>query len=263
MKKIKYLFLVCCLFIIPIHSKAEDANTRLLKLDQTAGQALEFTKAGRYDGAEAQLKTAQLELIHMQYESSGLSMEEWTVLSAALGQALQVLQSPEGKEKETLEMVTSFRLAADAVVSRYQPLWIELEQPVLSSLESLKKSSAAADAPGFHESLNTFLANYYMIQPSLKMDISKKRVEALDQRVRYMDQHREEIFIDQSAQSEVSQLQKEVETVFKEMDKEETAQPSLGWVISITGGIIITTLSYVGWRKYKGQKEDAREKQND
>ena len=38
------------------------------------------------------------------------------------------------------------------------------------------------------------------------------------------------------------------------MDEDE-ADPSLWWVIISTGSIIILTLSYVGWRKYQGEKE--------
>lgn len=38
------------------------------------------------------------------------------------------------------------------------------------------------------------------------------------------------------------------------MDEDE-ADPSLWWVIISTGSIIIATLSYVGWRKYNGDKE--------
>lgn len=262
MKRIKCLFLICCLFIIPVHSQAEDADARLLRLDQIAGQALEFTKAGLYEDAEAQLQAVQLELIQLQFKDSELSMADWTVLSAVLEEALHVINSPEGKETEVLENVTTFRLVADAVVSRYQPLWIEMEQPVMASLQSLKKSSATADSSGFHESLNRFLANYYMIQPSLKVDVSAKRVRTLDERVHYMEQNRKKIFEEASAESEIEELEKAVEMVFKEMEKEDSSQPSLGWIISFTGGIIIITLSYVGWKKYKGQKEEERKKQN-
>ncbi len=33
------------------------------------------------------------------------------------------------------------------------------------------------------------------------------------------------------------------------------ADPSLWWVIISTGGIIVLTLSYVGWRNIKAEKE--------
>lgn len=184
------------------------------------------------------------------------------MLATSLEQALQVIESPEGKEREAVEAVTSFRLAADAVVSQYQPLWVEMEQPVMSSLQSLKETSAAADSSGFHASLNTFLANYDIIQPSLKVDISKERLQSLEEQVRYVDQHRTAFLAGEEQEGKIHQLEKEMNMVFKEVSQEEASQPSLGWIISITGGIIITTLSYVGWRKYKGHQEEIKEKQN-
>lgn len=262
MKKIKCLFLICCLFIVPVHSQAEDADAHLLKLDQIAGQALDFTKAGRYEEAETQLKAVRLELVSMELANSGLSVEDWTVLTAVLNETLQVISSPEGKEKEVLNSVTTFRLAVDAAASRYQPLWIEMEQPVMASLQSLKNSSAAADSSRFHEALNIFLAKYYMIEPSLKVDISEKSARLLDEQVRYMALNSERVFAEAAAEAKVNELEKAVEMAFAEMAKEDSVQPSLGWMISITGGIIIFTLSYVGWRKYKGQKEEERKKQN-
>ncbi|GLY09785.1 sporulation protein YpjB [Pseudobacillus badius] len=262
MKKIKCLFLICFLFIIPIHTQAKDADARLLRFDQIAGQALELTKAGHYENAQAQLKAVQLELVQPQVKDSELSVEDWTILSTALAEALQVIDSPDGKEREILEAVTTFRLVADAIVSRYQPLWIEMEQPVMSSLQSLKNSSVTADSSAFHESLNRFLANYYIIQPSLQVDVSANKVRLLDEQVRYMERNGEKLLGEATAEAEIQELEKTMERVFAEMKKEDAAQPSLGWVISITGGIIIMTLSYVGWRKYKGEKKDGSAEQN-
>ena len=35
------------------------------------------------------------------------------------------------------------------------------------------------------------------------------------------------------------------------------------WLLLIVGGIIASTLSYVSWRKYKGEKSDNQSKEND
>lgn len=262
MKRLRWLLVVCCFFIVPIYAQGKDFNPRLLQLDQSAGQALEFTKAGRYEEASAQLEQIESGLPQLHPDKEALSWSDWTVLATSLEQALQVIESPEGKEREAVEAVTSFRLAADAVVSQYQPLWVEMEQPVMSSLQSLKETSAAADSSGFHASLNTFLANYDIIQPSLKVDISKERLQSLEEQVRYVDQHRTAFLAGEEQEGKIHQLEKEMDMVFKEVSQEEASQPSLGWIISITGGIIITTLSYVGWRKYKGHQEEIKEKQN-
>ena len=59
---------------------------------------------------------------------------------------------------------------------------------------------------------------------------------------------------DQKAQLELDALQYDLKTIFENMEEDE-ADPSLWWVIISTGSIIILTLSYVGWKKYKGDKE--------
>ena len=45
--------------------------------------------------------------------------------------------------------------------------------------------------------------------------------------------------------------------------KKDEADPSLIWVIISTGGMIVLTLSYVGWRKYRGEKEKNRTHENE
>jgi len=54
----------------------------------------------------------------------------------------------------------------------------------------------------------------------------------------------------------------DLKNLFENMDEDE-ADPSLWWVIISTGSIIILTLSYVGWRKYKGDREKPRKEHND
>ncbi len=84
----------------------------------------------------------------------------------------------------------------------------------------------------------------------------------MEEQVRYVDQHRTAFLAGEEQEGKIHQLEKEMNMVFKEVSQEEASQPSLGWIISITGGIIITTLSYVGWRKYKGHQEEIKEKRN-
>jgi sporulation protein YpjB len=53
---------------------------------------------------------------------------------------------------------------------------------------------------------------------------------------------------------ELEGLETDLKKLFSDMDEDQT-DPSLWWVIISTGSIIIMTLSYVGWRKYKGDKD--------
>ena len=52
-------------------------------------------------------------------------------------------------------------------------------------------------------------------------------------------------------------MKRKLQTIFEGLTEDE-ADPSLWWVIISTGSIIILTLSYVGWRKYKGERERSK-----
>ncbi|MDI5789376.1 sporulation protein YpjB [Bacillus licheniformis] len=63
----------------------------------------------------------------------------------------------------------------------------------------------------------------------------------------------------ESSKLERLTLWKRLEDVFDQVE-EDDADPSLLWVILTTGSIILSTLTYVGFRKYKAE-EDRRRKE--
>lgn len=260
MRILGYLLVICCFLMTPITSQAESSDSPLLKLDHIADQALEFTHAGRYSQADDLLVHFNNELSLIQAEGVLLSTSEWAVINASYQQALLAVQNPEGKERECVETVTSFRLAVDAAASKHQPLWTEMEEPVMSAWSTLKAAAGKQDKQAFNEALNTFLSTYNMIQPSLKVDMPSKQFSSLDSQIQDIDLLREKWAADKKSPAELDQLEKELQLLFNQTH-DEPAQPSLVWVISITGGIIITTLSYVSWRKFKGEQEEVRKKQ--
>ena len=109
----------------------------------------------------------------------------------------------------------------------------------------------------FNEKLNSFLALYEVVYPSMKIDVSSERIQKLDTRINFVDQYRVEILTDNDARQELLVLETELQTIFDGLTEDE-ADPSLWWVIISTGSIIILTLSYVGWRKYRGEHEKSK-----
>jgi sporulation protein YpjB len=55
-------------------------------------------------------------------------------------------------------------------------------------------------------------------------------------------------------------LQKDLKKVFDKVERDD-ADPSLLWVILTTGGIIITALTYVGYRKYRAEKKKEKKRE--
>jgi sporulation protein YpjB len=118
----------------------------------------------------------------------------------------------------------------------------------------VKTAAESGNSKQYHMELNMFLAKYNIIQPSIKLDIPVDQAQALDARISYLDHYRQQVLESTEAMAELSTLQTDLEHLF-ENKKEDEADPSLWWVIISTGSIIVSTLSYVGWRKYRGQEE--------
>jgi sporulation protein YpjB len=71
------------------------------------------------------------------------------------------------------------------------------------------------------------------------------------------------LFQEISETSRVKQLaimEEELKALFERV-KEDEADPSLLWVIISTGSVILLSLSYSGWRKYRGEKEKAAKRE--
>ncbi|MGA9225952.1 MAG: sporulation protein YpjB, partial [Mesobacillus sp.] len=103
---------------------------------------------------------------------------------------------------------------------------------------------------------------YNVIYPSMKIDINPETIQKIDAKVSFIDQYRPQILSEASSQEELEALESDLQTIFDEMTEDE-ADPSLWWVMISTGSIIILTLSYVGWRKYKGDSKKSKKVQKE
>lgn len=153
-----------------------------------------------------------------------------------------------------MNRVTKFRLVVDAISSGHQPLWTEMEEPIMASFQNVKQAVNSGNNVNFQSNFNSFLSLYNMIYPSLKIDIPAEQIQSLDAKVNYIDQSRPTLLSKSADHQELEALGNDLQTIFDEMTADE-ADPSLWWVIISTGSIIILTLSYVGWRKYRGDQE--------
>lgn len=127
----------------------------------------------------------------------------------------------------------------------------------MTVFSDVRKAAYDGNNDRFHTSLNTFLSLYNMIHPSMKIDITPERIQKIDAKVNFIDHYRPHVLSEPSSQAELELLEADLQTLFDEMAEDE-ADPSLWWVMISTGSIIVLTLSYVGWRKYIGDREKAK-----
>lgn len=256
--KLVIIFMVAFLLLpLSVYADHTEPTSKIEKLDHISDEALQMVKLQRYDDAKKILEYFSEQFLSITVKEQSFSMDELRIISVAHNEALEATTQVEMQHDERMNRVTKFRLVIDAISSTHQPLWTEMEGPIMSVYQSVKDAAYSGNNTNFHTNLNSFLSLYDMIYPSLKIDISKEQIQKLDAKVDYIDHYRPQVLSKSTNQQELEALGSELQVIFDEMTDDE-ADPSLWWVIISTGSIIILTLSYVGWRKYQGDQEQEK-----
>jgi sporulation protein YpjB len=258
--KVKVVILIWVVFFLSpvlVFAQHDEKNSTIENLDHISDEALQMVKLQRYEDAKKILEYFSDQFSTVTVKEQSFSMDELRIVSVAHNEALEATTNVDLQHDERMNRVTKFRLVIDAITSSHQPLWTEMEGPMMTVFQSVKDAAYYGNNTNFHSNLNSFLSLYDMIYPSLKIDISKEQIQKLDTKVNYVDHYRPKVLSNVSNQQELDELGSQLQTIFDEMSEDE-ADPSLWWVIISTGSIIILTLSYVGWRKYQGDREQEK-----
>jgi sporulation protein YpjB len=255
--KTKWFILFLAWFLLPTWSVSAEPTSTIIKIDQISDEALQMVKLHRYNDANKLLEYFSNHYLSEPDYKKMFSSDELRIITISYNDALEATASAEITHEEKMNHVTKFRLVIDAITSGTEPLWTEMEEPVMSAFQEMKTAVYNHDNVNFNYNLNSFLGLYNMIYPSLKIDISEEKIQRLDAKVSYLDHYRPIILSEAKNKQEIEALGRDLQTIFDGMTEDE-ADPSLWWVMISTGSIIILTLSYVGWRKYKGNKEQEK-----
>lgn len=254
MKRLQVLIIsILILFLMPFSVYAESSSP-VDKLNEISDEALQMIKLKRYDDAKRLLDYFSEQYVYATGSERPFTAEELRAVTATHHEALQAAASADMNYTDRVNSLTKFRLVMDSVTSTYQPMWTEMESPIMSVFDHVKEAAESGDAEKFHTSYNSFLSLYHVVYPSMKLDISPERIQNVETQVQYIDQYRPDIISSVQPNEQLEALEADLQSIFDEMTEDE-ADPSLWWVIISTGSIIILTLSYVGWRKYNGDKK--------
>ncbi|PLR99731.1 sporulation protein YpjB [Bacillus sp. T33-2] len=256
-----FLLILMIMAVAPLAVYAEPTSP-IEKLDHISDEALLMVKLHRYEDAKKMLAHFSDQFLELAGKGKPFTMDELRIITVAHNGAVQAASSPDMTHEKRINEVTKFRLVIDAISSTHQPLWAEMEGPIMTVFGDLKKAAYIGDNQNFHSNLNSFLSLYQVIYPSMKIDVTPERIQKLDAKVSFIDHYRPKVLSEASGQKELDALQADLQTIFDDMTEDE-ADPSLWWVIISTGSIIILTLSYVGWRKYKGDREMLKNRQKE
>lgn len=223
-------------------------------IETIADQSLQFVKVDRRQEAEELLNVFSERFLDMASQGNQYSMDEINIVTIALEDAMNAVQDTEKSNQEAVNEMTKFRLAFDAVSHDKSPLWTKMRGQILEAVKDTREAVKNQDSVVFHEELNRLLNIYNILYPSLKIDVTPEKFQQVDAHLKFIDQYRPQVFSDSSEQKDMASLEGQLRDIFDEAEKDDT-DPSLWWVIISTGSIILMTLSYVGFRKYKAREE--------
>lgn len=253
------LFLIVLLLTMGSSISAVTSSNKDRLVGKT-DEALQMVKMKRYDESINTLKSISDQLLLKDANETKLLVDELRTVTTAYDEAIKALMDENSSHEYKENAVTKLRLVVDAIYSQHQPMWTELEERMMIAFSETKKAVSERNSQTFNSELNKLLIDYDLIYYSLKVDLDVETVQSLDSRFQFLDRYRPQVFENSTSQQELDVLQKDMKMIFEEK-KEDEADPSLWWIIISTGSIIIGTLSYVGWRKYKGSKQSVKKRE--
>jgi sporulation protein YpjB len=252
--KYKWLLLFLIVIMLTPMTVSAHSHTPIEKLDSISDEALQMIKFQRYEDGKKLLSYFSDQFTDISSKEHPFTMDELRIITVSHDEAMEAAASPNMEYEERVQRLTKFRLVVDAIATSHQPLWTEMKSQIMTAFQEAREAASTGDTAHFHSNFNTFMSLYNVIYPSMKIDVSAENIQRIDARINFIDEYRSEVVHNQKSQQELEGLEMDLKNLFENMDEDE-ADPSLWWVIISTGSIIILTLSYVGWRKYQGEKE--------
>ena len=262
MKRIWLLAFIALICLFPSLNDAAENNGGWKKLDQISDQALQLAKNGRFEEAKGVLTYFSDQFFQMNARDRLKSADELRAITVTHENALKTITASSLPDEEKIDKVTQFRLVVDAIHSTHQPLWSEMETTVMGAFDQLEKAVDQGEKEAFTVSLRQFLNRYELIEPSVKIDVPSEEAKKIDKEIEMLQTPAFQQLSQEDQQKHLKNMRADLQTLFDGVKKVE-ADPSLIWVMISTGGLIVLTLSYVGWRKYRGEKEKNRTRQKE
>ena len=149
--KAKFLFLFSVLLLLAPYASYAEQTSPVEELDEISDEALQMVKLQRYEDANRLLKHFSDEFLTVTGQGRPFSMDELRIITVAHEEAVEAAVNPDMAHGERMNRVTKFRLVIDAIVSTHQPLWAEMEGPIMTVFSDVKKAAYEGDNDQFHE----------------------------------------------------------------------------------------------------------------
>jgi sporulation protein YpjB len=230
------------------------------ELNQTTDHVLQLVKQEKFEEAKQLLDYFSEAFIELDFKEQGFTMNDMRTITLTFEAAVEAVTATERPLDERIYTVTSFRLAVDALSSEHHPLWLQSEETILVTLLAIKEEYSQENSEALQHRMNTFFRHYQMIRPALLIDLEPQMLQRIESQITYLDNLRVDGVGSNKLIPHIELMESDFRKMFERI-KEDSADPSLLWVMFTIGGMIVLSLSYVGVRKYRAEKSKVRMKE--
>jgi sporulation protein YpjB len=236
------------------------------KIDQETSlieKSLSLVQDGDYVHGANLLEQLESKYMASAKKNKDFTPKELETISVTFQNAHVSLTNDAIDPQEKVADVLGLRLLIDAGETTMQPMWKEMKKSVMTPLQNMESAYKRGNSEAYETQLNQFLHQFEIIYPSLIMDLPYDEVKKINSLVSFLDDYRINQESIPAFQQKLDETKSELLFIF---DQGNSIIPPVSiWTIFTTGIIIVGTLSYVGWRKYIGDrnKNKKRREHND
>ena len=245
-----YVVLSIVLFISLVTvQNVQASSTDYKEMQTTTYRFLQYVKEGHDLAAISAFEELKRKSMDQSVLPKKLTHEEWRTL---MKETKSALSDEEVTSQEKYHRALTVVLLYDAIWNENDDaLWVtwknHLEEKIKSSFQGNDMSQG---------SLNQLYTLYERLLPALKVSLSEEQYRKMQDHQRsflsFLSGERK-----QGQKSFINALAQDLQTIpAEEKEKKSfTEEPGFIWSLFSVGGLIISTLIYVGWRKYRGESE--------
>lgn len=243
------------------HDIDADARSSITSLNEKADIMYRNVAGG--DIFEARKQLAQMEKIIETTGFDGLTVEGIEALTSSVVDAKRAFNSLTLPHDQALLAAARIRLATDAVAHAKNPMWLQYYKIVVDDLDRIADSVNRQNANKAKAAFQDLKTHISVIRPAMLINRAPYQVEMVDSFLIFLQSQLDAIPIQATTvDSGIKQFKAVVNDLF--MKKEAPVYLPIvtdnnPWIGSLWIGLaIITALTYVGWKKYRSERDYTR-----
>ncbi|HJV46387.1 MAG TPA: sporulation protein YpjB [Bacillota bacterium] len=226
-------------------------------LDQLSEQLLELTEQGKF--AEAKQRLDELSSLYPQVGAQKLSIEALAIVSETLVNAKRSFAAVRPDKNAMLWSANQVRLLMDALTHPNQPMWKSYHSIYRNQIDKMIAAVDKGDSKSFNNELKDNLNLYNLLRPCFAIHQTPQTIEMMDSLYNFLVKRTQlEQLNGTEVHSSLEQLRQVSDGVF--LGKEQNtlsltlSSNSPITMITIMSSILLSVLTYVGWRMYCGTR---------